>query len=103
MLTHELTHLRWICFGANSLPRSGGQENHSGPLSDQYLAASGGPGKGSKGLGAHCDVANTKMLRQTLIVLTLPLNDQLRTQSSRIDVSAQNCIGGHGRFIMRCY
>ena len=86
-----LTLVNWLIstgcvFGANSLPRRGGQENHSSPLSDQYLAASGGSGEGSKGLGALCNVANKKMLRQTLIVLTGPLNNQQRALSSCIDV-----------------
>lgn len=68
--------------------QKGGQKNHSGPLSDQYLAASGGSGKGSKGLGAHGNVAYKKMFRQTLIVTTVPQNGQLRTPSSCIDVFA---------------
>lgn len=100
--TCELTRLHWMCFGANSLRRSGGQENHSGPLSDQYLAASWGSGGGSKGLGALCNVAYRKMLRQTLIVLTVLPNNQVRTPSSCIDVFAR-CMWGHSRFIMRWY
>lgn len=62
-----LTLVNWLIstgcvFKADSIPRSGGQEIHSGPLSDQYRAASGGSVEGSKGIGAICNVVYKKML-----------------------------------------
>ena len=94
--TCGMTHLHWMCFRTNSFPLSSSQENHSGPLSDQYLAASVALGKGSKGFGSLRNTEYKKMLGQTLIVLAVPCNGQQRTSSSCTEIIAKSCTGENG-------
>ena len=92
--TCELTHLHWMCFWsqqaflgavAKRIIRAHYPINTWLPLEDS--------GEGSKGLGALCNVAYKKMLQQTLIVLTVPLNNQQRAAPGNcIDVFARYCM-----------
>lgn len=97
--TCESTLIRWTCFRASSFSLEQQPRESFMPIIGSIpWAASGDSGKGSKGFrkALQCSVKKKKKkkLWQTLIVLTLSLNNHWTTSSSYTRIFVRWCMWG---------